>query len=129
MRNYFITYYNYILFEKPSASVKERQKADCIVEVQSSKFRYYYYDNDDPLELSSTLSADGSSQLLANQKLYMEESTATVDAARVERSVIYQLKCFGGDTHINPLQLPANINIISVASSASHFLAVTLGKT
>lgn len=59
----------------------------------------------------------------------MEESTATVDAARVERSVIYQLKCFGAETNINPLQLPANISISMVASSASHFLAVTAGKT
>ena len=57
----------------------------------------------------------------------MEESTAPITDARIERSVLYQLKAFGSNTVLNPLQLPSNIRMSMVATNGNHFLAVTLG--
>lgn len=86
-----------------------------------------YNGTEEPLEESSQngLRRASSSQTISST--YMNASTATVNIPRVPRSVLYQLKSFGNETNVNPLQLPSNIQIVMVANSASHFLAVTLG--
>lgn len=45
----------------------------------------------------------------------------------VERSVMYQLKSFGSNTSVIPLQLPPLAKIIQVATSGAHFITVSEG--
>lgn len=75
---------------------------------------------------TGSMRASSSSQTISSK--YMNASTATVNLPRVPRSILYQLKSFGSETNVHPLQLPVNVQILMVANSASHFLAVTLGK-
>lgn len=56
---------------------------------------------------------------------YLNQSTATlINAGPVERSVLYQLKAFGSDTTMSPIQLPVTAKIVSVSASENHFIAV-----
>lgn len=45
----------------------------------------------------------------------------------VERSVLYQLKSFGSNTSLIPLQLPPIVKIVDVATSGAHFITVSEG--
>ena len=57
---------------------------------------------------------------------YMESSTATMnDLALTERSVLYQLKSFGSNFSLDPLQLPSTCKIKQISTSGSHFIVVT----
>lgn len=57
---------------------------------------------------------------------YMETSTATMnDLALTERSVLYQLKSFGSNFSLDPLQLPSTCKIRHISTSGSHFIVVT----
>lgn len=82
--------------------------------------------------MNETLSAEVAQRMAAHsskdEQWYTEALTASMNAPRVKRSVLYQLKSFGSLTNISPLQLPANIQIASVGHSSSHFLVVTIGK-
>lgn len=93
----------------------------------------YYYSNtenglgDTIVDAAAAAASSSVSDASTDEQLYSEALTVSVNAPRVKRSVLYQLKSFGSQTNINPLQLPPNIQIASVGHSASHFLAVTLG--
>lgn len=50
-----------------------------------------------------------------------------VEEEIIERSVLYQLKSFGCNTSLIPLQLPPLIRIVQVATSGTHFITVSEG--
>lgn len=58
-------------------------------------------------------------------KGFMEASTASLTEPISERSVLYQLKSFGSSFSLNPLQLPAKINISQISTNGSHFIAIS----
>lgn len=60
---------------------------------------------------------------------YLEASTATMnDGLLNERSVLYQMKSFGSNFTLDPIQLPATIKIKHVATGGSHFIVVNDGE-
>lgn len=65
----------------------------------------------------------------SSSREYLEASTATMnDFVLNERSVLYQMKSFGGNFSLDPIQLPSTCKIKQVSSSGSHFIVVTDGK-
>lgn len=91
-------------------------------------FRYAYAADNEQIANSETSSTESTAEIIIATKQYIETSTATVHDPRIERSVLYQMKSLGGNSLVSPLQLPATIKIIDVATNGSHFLAVTSGK-
>lgn len=93
--------------------------------------RYAYTDTDsykNSLQSAdATSSSESTAEVIVVNKQYIETSTATVHDPRIERSVLYQMKSLCGNSLVSPLQLPATIRIIDVATNGSHFLAVTSG--
>jgi NIMA (never in mitosis gene a)-related kinase 8 len=91
------------------------------------KFDGYTYLSDEN-ELEETLetkSVFGPS----SSREYLEASTATMnDFVLNERSVLYQMKSFGNNFSLDPVQLPSNFKIRQVTTSGSHFIVVTEGE-
>ena len=65
----------------------------------------------------------------SSSREYLEASTATMnDFVLDERSVLYQMKSFGNNFSLDPIQLPSTCKIKQVSTSGSHFIVVNDGK-
>lgn len=65
----------------------------------------------------------------SSSREYLEASTATMnDFVLSERSVLYQMKSFGNNFSLDPIQLPSTCKIQQVSTSGSHFIVVNDGK-
>lgn len=91
------------------------------------KFDGYTYTSND-VEIENTLK---SSNMFgpSSSREYLEASTATMnDFVLSERSVLYQMKTFGNNFSLDPIQLPSTCKIKQVSTSGSHFIVVNDGK-
>lgn len=90
------------------------------------KFDGYSYTSNDIMDhttKSSSMFGPSSS------REYLEASTATMnDFVLNERSVLYQMKSFGNNFSLDPIQLPSTCKIKQVSTSESHFIVVNDGK-
>ena len=60
---------------------------------------------------------------------YLEASTATMnDFVLNKRSILYQMKSFGNNFSLDPIQLPSTCKICQVSTGGSHFIVVTDGE-
>lgn len=65
----------------------------------------------------------------SSSREYLEASTATLnDFVLNERSVLYQMKSFGNNFSLDPIQLPSTCKIQQISTSGSHFIVVTDGE-
>jgi NIMA (never in mitosis gene a)-related kinase 8 len=65
----------------------------------------------------------------SSSREYLEASTATMnDYVLNERSVLYQMKSFGNNFSLDPIQLPSTCKIKHVSTSGSHFIVVNDGE-
>lgn len=65
----------------------------------------------------------------SSSREYLEASTATMnDFVLNERSVLYQMKSFGNNFSLDPIQLPSTCKIKQISTSGSHFIVVNDGK-
>lgn len=65
----------------------------------------------------------------SSSREYLEASTATMnDFVLSERSVLYQMKSFGNNFSLDPIQLPSTCKIQQVSTSGSHFIVVNDGE-
>lgn len=87
---------------------------------------YAYTGNEDKFdETTKTSNMFGPS----SSREYLEASTASMnDFVLNERSVLYQMKAFGNNFSLDPIQLPSTSKIVQVSTSGSHFLVVNDGK-
>lgn len=64
-------------------------------------------------------------ETLTKNASYLNQSTATLgNSPPMERSILYQLKSFGSNMSMLPIQLPAAGKIVCVSASDNHFIAV-----
>lgn len=64
-----------------------------------------------------------------SNRQYLEASTATMnDFVLNERSILYQMKSFGNNFSLDPIQLPSTCKITQISTSGSHFIVVNDGK-
>lgn len=86
---------------------------------------YTYESSEDVFETSAR-----SSKIFGpSSREYLEASTATMnDFVLKERSVLYQLKSFGHNFSLDPIQLPSTCKIKQVSTSGSHFIVVNDGE-
>lgn len=87
---------------------------------------YAYTSNED--EMQDTMK---SSDVFgpSSSREYLEGSTATMkDFVLSERSVLYQMKSFGNNFSLDPIQLPSSCKIKQISNSGSHFITVNDGK-
>lgn len=64
----------------------------------------------------------------SSSREYLEASTATMnDFVLNERSVLYQMKSFGNNFSLDPIQLPSTCKIKQISTSGSHFIVVNNG--
>lgn len=96
------------------------------------KHRGYQYEMDlDSTTISSTaisFQVEPSTTLKhSTTKDMTQKHSLSLDSVKenVLRSVLYQLKSFGNSFSLNPIELPTNICITSVAASCSHFIVLS----
>lgn len=88
---------------------------------------YAYTSNEDELEYTSK-----SSNVFgpSSSREYLEASTATMnDFVLNERSILYQMKSFGNNFSLDPIQLPSTCKIKQISTSGSHFIVVNDGES